>query len=64
MQIKANKYNPYNDVEPDVLEEVVVWALRQLPNKKAQGINRIPSDAESSADPSIYYTVPSHLERL
>lgn len=64
MQIKANKYNPYNDVEPDVLEEVVVWALRQLPNEKAQGINRIPSDAESSADPSIYCTVPSHLERL
>ncbi len=36
--------HPCTDIEPDILEEEVEWAIRQLPNRKAPGIDGIPSE--------------------
>ena len=53
------------DREPIIVEEEVAWAMRQLPNKKAPGIDRIPAaTSETSASQDHHSLVPRDMVHL
>lgn len=45
--------NGQMDREPNILEDEIAWAMRQLPNKKAPGIDRIPAELLKSVPVSV-----------
>ncbi len=45
------RYDEAADPEPDILDEEVVWAVKQLQNNKAPGIDTIPAELLKAIPP-------------